>query len=303
MDDVIIHKLANWSGNEIFLMREDLLPLACGGNKVRIAQKLITDAKRKCADTILAYGNSRSNLCRALAMLCSVEGLRCTTISPCDDDGQRAETINSRIGRLCGANVVVCEKSAGIAEVISRTIRDVECSGGVPYYIFGDIYGKGNEIVLRSAYVEVAESILLWQRDNDLTFDRIVLAVGTGSTYGGLLEGFRRVGSNIKLTGFTIARELVRCKAGVAEFCAYESDICDIALNGGYGKICEEELLFLHGVMREYGLIIDPVYSGKALWGLDRYLKEQRMTGERILFVHTGSLPLAVDQILGGAYG
>ena len=58
MIDLIIHKLADWNGNEIFILREDLLPLACGGNKVRIALKLISDAKSKGANHIVGYGNS-----------------------------------------------------------------------------------------------------------------------------------------------------------------------------------------------------------------------------------------------------
>lgn len=77
MLDLIIHKFADWCGNEIFMLREDLLPVACGGNKVRIAEKLIKDANARGCDTLVGYGNSRSNLCRVLAMFCARENIRC----------------------------------------------------------------------------------------------------------------------------------------------------------------------------------------------------------------------------------
>lgn len=77
MLDLIIHKFADWGGNEIFIMREDLLPIACGGNKDRIALELVEDAKASGATHIVGYGNSHSNLCRVLAMLCVRDGLGC----------------------------------------------------------------------------------------------------------------------------------------------------------------------------------------------------------------------------------
>lgn len=102
MPELVIHKLADWEAHEIFALREDLLPFACGVNRVRIALKLIADAELKGATDIVGYRNSRSNLCRLLAMLCSREGLGCVILSPPGDGGSRVETSSSRIVFLVG---------------------------------------------------------------------------------------------------------------------------------------------------------------------------------------------------------
>ena len=304
MLDIVIHKFATWNGADIFILREDLLPLACGGNKVRIAQKLIADAKAKGADTILGYGNSRSNLCRVLTMLCAKEKLGCVIISPSDDDGMRLETMNSRIVRLFGAEIVCCEKAAVISDVVQSALDRLRTEGRRPYYIFGDKSGHGNERVLMSAYEDVAGQILSWQRSYGVRFDRIALAVGTGSTYAGLLNGLRSQGEGIEILGFTIARDVARCKAEIERFlksgqkCCVENDVVvsDIALAGGYGRSTGEEIRFLKTVAQDSSILFDSTYVGKALWGLAKTICPSKGQ-ERILFVHTGSLPLSFDLI------
>lgn len=297
MLDLTIHKFADWSGNEIFILREDLLPIACGGNKVRIALKLIEDAKKRGADTIVAYGNSRSNLCRVLSMLCASEKLKCVVVSPADDDGQSIETTNSRIVRKCGARVVQCLKTDSISEIIAKVVDEINESGGKPYYIFGNQFGKGNEAILSAAYEEVALRILHWSELKNIHFNRVVLAVGTGATYAGLLNGFRKNGSYMPVTGYKIARSKERCENCIREFTTYPTDISTNALLGGYGKTSPELFEFLNRMMLENMIVFDSTYAGKALWGLRKDVDAGVMRSEKILFVHTGSLPLAIDTL------
>lgn len=289
-----------FSGNELTLMREDLLPLACGGNKVRIALKLLADAKGKGANHIVAYGNARSNLCRVVAMLCARDGVPCTVISPSDDNGGHVRSVNAAIAVRCCAEIVRCDKGADVAEIVRATLDRIVAHGGRPYYVFGDRFGKGNEVVLARAYREVGRELSERIAAGEIRPDRIALAVGTGSTYGGLLVGLREGGCSVPIIGFSIARELVRCVDGVKEIlsacgCDAVPEISDIALAGGYGKTCADELGFLADFMRRTSLALDPIYVGKALWGLYRHLKIAGISGERILFVHTGSWPLAME--------
>ncbi len=295
MGTLTIHKLADWRSNEVYVLREDLLPFACGGNKARISSKLIEDAKSKGADAIVGYGNCRSNLCRALAMLCSRERMGCTIISPSDDDGGRRDTANSRIVRICGAKVVPCEKGAGVAAVVEKVIEDISAAGGTPYYVFGNSRGEGNERILASPYEEVATQISAWEREEGISFDRIAVAVGTGSTYAGLLNGFHSQSRTLQVTGFTIAREKDACLKALSRFTRLPADIRDNALAGGYGITSDEQARFLADSLSRHAILFDPVYSGKALWGLHDQIQSGTMSNERILFVHTGSLPLAID--------
>lgn len=290
-----IHKLDCWGDNEVFVLREDLIPAACGGSKVRIACRLIADAKANGADTIVGYGNSRSNLCRVLAMLCAQEGMGCAIVSPLDDGGARVETTNSRIVRLCGAEVVVCEKGQGVSTVIADVMAQIARGGRKPYYIFGDCHGVGNEQVLASAYEDVAKAICEWERERSLNFDRVVVAVGTGCTYAGLAKGFRAKSRELAVTGFTIARQLDVCRDAVSRFTDLPLDIRDDVLSGGYGMAPAEERRFLVEAMKRYSILFDPVYSGKALWGLHKLILDGGVQNERILFIHTGSIPLAAD--------
>ncbi len=291
MFDLTIHRFGELNGCGVYMLREDLLPVACGGNKVRIAAKLLEDAKRVGATVVVGYGNSRSNLCRVLAMMCAASGLGCVIVSPSDDDGGVVDTANGRIAALCGASVVRCDKRSNIARVVSGTLDALRSGGERPYYIFGSEFGTGNEKTLSSAYEEVALQILRWEEGNGIKFDRVALAVGTGSTYAGLLNGFRAAGSGVDVLGYTIARDVPRCVSALKAFTGHDVNISAVALNGGYGRSSPEEDAFLAEIVRSKSILFDSTYAGKALWGLSR----EAHAGETILFVHTGSLPLAID--------
>lgn len=304
MLDLTIQKFAEWNGNKIFILREDLLPIACGGNKVRIAIKLLEDARRKGADTIIGYGNSRSNLCRVLSMLCAHEGIKCVIVSPADDDGSRVETTNSLVSKICGAEIVTCAKTSAITDVIQSTIDRLADDGHHPYYINGDKTGHGNEAVLSAAYEEVSHAIKVWERANNIYFDVVSCAVGTGSTFAGLLNGFAGSTGGRHLLGFTIARGVDRCISGIDTFLKSKSlwanaRIDDGVLLGGYGKSSIGLNRFLDEVTRKYSILFDSTYAGKALWGLKLWCERAIEKHHCVLFVHTGSLPLAIDNITG----
>lgn len=292
MFDLSIQCIGDFCGNEVSLLREDLLPIACGGNKVRIAQKLIEDAQKKGATVVVGYGNSRSNLCRVLSILCKMHGLRCVIVSPRDDDGSRVKTINSRIVAKCGADIVVCDKSAGVRTTIHETLVRLSAEGEHPYYINGDETGHGNEAVLSSAYEEVGRKL------SCMHFDMVALAIGTGSTIAGLYKGLRSSGSPTKLVGVSIARDSARCFEALEDFGVKDPvglEIDDSHMLGGYGKSSPELDAFVEQFVFRYGVFLDTTYVGKAFWGVRDYLS--KCHGQHILFIHTGSLPLALDAL------
>jgi D-cysteine desulfhydrase len=144
--------------NNIYIKRDDLLPFVFGGNKVRIAQEFIADMKQSRKDTMIGYGNSRSNMCRALAVLCSMEHIPCHIISSGDDDGSYQDTWNELIIKNTGAIIHKCRKME-VAQTVERVCRDIIDSGHKPYYIFGDKFGKGNETTPLKAYDSVYKEI------------------------------------------------------------------------------------------------------------------------------------------------
>jgi D-cysteine desulfhydrase len=292
--------------NTFYIKRDDLLPFSFGGNKVRIAQKYFEDMNTKGCDCISAYGNSRSNLCRVIANMSIAKGIPCFVISPADESGERVETNNSIIVKAMGAQIIPCIKS-NVAETVEKAIDDCRAQGFNPYYIYGDIYGKGNEKVAVQAYVEVYEEIKKYEIENELVFDYIFHASGTGMTQSGLICGSLLHGDDRQIIGISVARDAERGFKAISDnVLAYMQrqegttsaiHFEDKYLAGGYGKYNDQIEDMIKCILNEDGIPFDPTYTGKAFWGMTEYLKENLIEGKNILFIHTGGLPLFFDKL------
>jgi D-cysteine desulfhydrase len=195
--------------NNFYIKRDDLLPFSFGGNKVRIAQKYFKDMDKKGCNCIIAYGNSRSNICRVIANMSKAKGIPCLVISPAYESGERVETNNSIFVKVMGAQIIPCIKS-DVAATVAKVMSDCRAQGLKPYYIYGDIYGKGNEKVAVQAYVEAYEEIILYEEENNIVFDYIFHASGTGTTQTGLICGSLLHGDDRKIIGISVARDAER---------------------------------------------------------------------------------------------
>lgn len=296
------------SKNTIYIKRDDLIPFSFGGNKVRIAEQYFKDMRRKKCNCIIAYGNSRSNLSRVIANMSKVKGLPCYVISPSDDSGERVETSNSKIVRSLGANIIECDKK-NVSQTVENVIADCKKNGLNPYYIYGNIYGKGNEKTAVQAYVEAYEEIKSYEKINNISFDYIFHASGTGMTQAGLISGKLLKGDIRNIIGISIARNKeIGSKVIANNILEYLNDKGnllsedDIIFNDkyvldGYGKYNEKIVKIIKDVLSENGVPLDTTYTGKAFWGMTQYLKEKSIDGRKILFIHTGGTPLFFDQL------
>jgi D-cysteine desulfhydrase len=120
--------------NNFYIKRDDLLPFSFGGNKVRIAQKYFKDMDKKGCNCIIAYGNSRSNICRVIANMSKAKGIPCLVISPAYESGERVETNNSIFVKVMGAQIIPCIKS-DVAATVAKVMSDCRAQGLKPYYI------------------------------------------------------------------------------------------------------------------------------------------------------------------------
>ncbi|WP_392887961.1 hypothetical protein [Eubacterium limosum] len=126
-------------------------------------------------------------MCRLLAIKCLAwGGYPCLIISPSDNDGQHIETNNSRIVKLCGAQVITCNK-AEVAATVESVLKDCEDRGLKPYYVYGDKFGQGNEAAPVNAYRKVYDEIIEQEQRHKIEFDMIFHAFGTGMTQAGLI--------------------------------------------------------------------------------------------------------------------
>lgn len=304
------------NGNRIYVKREDLLPFSLGGNKVRIAREFFRDMEEKNCDTMVVYGNTRSNLCRVIANQCYIQNIPCYMISSREEhEKEREETGNSRLMELLGAKIIPCTK-AEIASAVEETMKSIEETGRKPYYIYGNKWGTGNEATATAAYVKAYREIQDFEEEHALSFDYIFHASGTGATQSGLICGHILAGDSTKIIGISVSsREYERgvsvIRTGVESYLKgrkisrnFDTDqeiFLECKYNkGGYGIYDEEILDCIRRQFRKNSLPLDPVYTGKAFLGMEKYLEEQEITGKNILFLHTGGTPLFYDCLYAG---
>lgn len=288
--------------NDLYIKRDDLLPFSFGGNKVRIALEFLEDMRNQDKNCIVGYGNSRSNLSRALANLCYQHNIPCHIISPADEDETRIDTFNSKMVLAFNATFHYCSKT-NVKDTVESVMKELRNKGMNPYYIYGDSTGKGNEHTPLKAYMKIYEEI-------KGQFDYIFLATGTGMTQGGLLVAKAQNNGKEKIIGISVARSSENeTRVLKSTFNAYservenidipEIIVVDDYLCGGYGKYNRNIEKVISVQMKKNGMPLDPVYTGKAFYGMIDYLKKNDICGKKVLFLHTGGTPLYFDYLQG----
>lgn len=303
-------KFENENGNELFIMREDLLSFSMGGNKVRIADAFFRDMREKNCDAMLIYGEKHSNLCRVLSNLCCSKEILCVMICSHGENEEEKITNNTRFIEWTGTKIVHCKKSE-IARTVEEQMSHMREMGKNPYYIYGDKTGRGNEGTAAAAYTEAYEEILEFEQKTGREFDYIFLPSGTGATQSGLLCGHFQAEDKKKIVGIMISsREKERMfsiiQEGIEDYHKkngktlkpeYEKEIflLDEYRLGGYGLYDERVKECIIRQYRVNGIPFDPIYTGKAFLGMETYIKEKHIKNSRILFLHTGGTPLFYD--------
>lgn len=303
-----IHEIGEQQNNRIFMKREDLIPVSFGGNKARKALLFFQEIDRLGADCVVTYGSYSSNHCRVVANLAAARGIKCCIISP---EEASHPTYNSRMMELFGAEVTVCPVSQ-VSDTIAHKLQTLQEQGYHPYFIAGG--GHGN--IGTQAYVDCYREIEAYERENDVHFDYIFHASGTGTTQAGLVCGHLMAGDTRSIVGISIARKKPRGEEvvlqSVREYLEAAgmpfSDaqirqavtFADEYTGDGYGKSDETVLQTIRCVMINHGIPLDTTYTGKAFAGMLEYLRREHITGKRILFIHTGGTPLFFDDLGGG---
>lgn len=307
-----IHRLDTQAGNgnEIYIKRDDLLPFSMGGNKVRIAQAFYRDMKKKSCDAMIIYGSRHSNLCRVLSNLCYSNGVDCTMICSHEENEEETVTNNMHLIDWTGVRVVHCQKQE-VAGTVGRVMQELRDRGFRPYYIYGDKFGKGNEGTAAMAYADAYHEIRDYEQERGWEFDYIFCPSGTGATQSGLICGHLLVGDTKKIMGIMISsREtdrayqvilqgiqdyFVKTGQGLPEHFEKEIILLDEYRQGGYGLYDDRVRDCIRTEYCQNGLPLDPVYTGKAFWGMKKYILDKKIENSKILFLHTGGTPLFYD--------
>lgn len=291
-------------GVELWVKRDDLTGHILSGNKIRKLEFVLAEALAAGADTLITCGGLQSNHCRATAAAAAELGLACHLLlrgrPPEAADG------NLFLDQLFGAEITFAEPAeyARLDELFSRTEAGLRAGGRSTFRIPTGASSVTGLWGYASAWRELLEDL----RAAELKPDLLVTAVGSGGTLAGLLAGQRLYGEAVPTVGMAVALDAARLTAIVAEllrdfFAAGtgngpdaartfpEVHIDDGYLGEGYAIAGAEIHDTIRRLAAEEGLVLDPVYTGKAFFGLAEWIRTGRIPpGSRVLFLHTGGL-------------
>lgn len=281
--------------NNIYVMREDMIPFSFGGNKCRIAASYFEEIVSRDYDVVVTYGASSSNLCRVIANFAYRYGKKCVIISP---EENYVQTPNSELVKLLGAEIVKCplgNVSETIDSIISQLRKD--CN---PYFI----YGGGHGVLGTDSYRNVLRQIISFEELMSFSFDYIFITLATGTSMSGLIVENEVCNYNKKIIGISIAREKDRAMKIMddalnaynesfgtfikdAEYEIFDDYRCD-----GYATYNKDVLKTIRKQFMYYGINLDTTYTGKAFWGMTDILHKRKISSKNVLFIHTGGTPL-----------
>ncbi len=292
-------------GPRIFIKRDDLLGLSAGGNKTRKLEFLVAEALAQGADTLITCGAVQSNHCRLTLAAAVKEGLKCRLVleERVPKSYNPEASGNNFLYRLLGVEKIkVVPGGSDMMKEMLQTAEEVAAEGRKAYVI----PGGGSNPVGATGYVACAEEILAQAFEKGINFDRIVCASGSAGTHAGLVTGFYGNNSNIPIVGIDVSRpkeaqeklvyDLVQRTAthvGVKSEIPREAVLCFGDYVGrGYSIPTPEMAEAVRMLARTEGILLDPVYTGKAMAGLiDLSRKGFFKKSENVLFVHTGGSP------------
>lgn len=294
-------RLSEELGLDLWIKRDDCTGLAGGGNKTRKLEFLLGAAFEQDADTLVTQGAVQSNHVRQTAAAAAAHGLACEIILE-ERTGSRATDYvgngNVLLNRLFGANLRTVPGGTDMVAELEKTAVEVRARGGKPYVI----PGGGSNPIGALGYVDCAREIVVQADEMDLEVHRIVTATGSAGTHAGLVAGLAVMGADIPVLGIGVRAPKDRQEANVFKLAEETAALlgqpgrvtremvvadCDY-VGEGYGLIDQGVIDALTLAARLDGIVLDPVYSGKAMKGLIALARAGQFKGETVVFLHTG---------------
>lgn len=294
-------RFSDYLGREIFIKRDDVTPMALGGNKLRKLEFLAADALRDGADTLVTAGAIQSNHVRQTAAVAAKLGLHCVALLE-NPFGTRAENYLTNGNRLLldlfNVQVEMCDGLVDPDRQLGEVATRLEAQGFRPYVV----PVGGSNALGALGYVESALEIAQ-QCEGAVDISSVVVASGSAGTHAGLAVGLEQLMPQAELIGVTVSRKVAEQRPKVValqQAVAQQLELtarADIQLwddyfAPGYGIPSDEGQEAVQLLAKLEGILLDPVYTGKAMAGLIDGITRQRFKDDGpILFIHTGGAP------------
>lgn len=289
-------------GPEIWIKRDDCTVVATGGNKVRKLEWLIGEARAQGATHIVTQGAVQSNHVRQTAAVARKFAMTCTALLEHrieTNDPDYLGSGNVLLDKLFGCRIEY--RPSGIDMNAEAEKKGAELrAGGEAVYV---IPGGGSNKVGALGYVSCAQELMQQADEMGLRIDRIVTATGSAGTHAGLVVGLEGMNAQVPVLGIGVRlprerqeENVYRLALATAEYVGMKGGIpreavvanCDY-VGAGYGIPTEAMGAAVRMLAQEEGILLDPVYSGKAMAGMiDLIRKGDLAKGETIVFLHTG---------------
>lgn len=289
----------------LYIKRDDMTGLAGGGNKTRKLEFLIGDALAQGADMIVTAGALQSNHARQTAAAAANAGLKCTLLLfdtvPHKEPAYR-QSGNLLLDYLLGADVRIAPKGMDAVEFFGETLKELSAAGNTPYVI---PIGGSNPIG-SLGYVAAFEEISQQEHAMGVSFDRIVHGSSSFGTQAGLTIGAQLLSSTTKIMGINVYKPqtekvIAELNTHISELGVHlkipplshhNAELVGGFLGEGYGVPTSEMRAAVALLARTEGILLDPVYTGKAMAGMIALITNGEVSAdETVLFLHTGGYP------------
>jgi D-cysteine desulfhydrase family pyridoxal phosphate-dependent enzyme len=288
-------RLSRLLGRNLWIKRDDLTGLALGGNKTRKLELLVGDALDQKADLLITAGAPQSNHCRQTAAAAAKLGLKCMLVLA--GNPQPADSGNLLLDSLVGAELVWSgDTPRDLA--LQETFDRAKAAGSKPYLI---PYGGSNPLGAAAYALAVREL-----KDQGVHPDWIIFASSSAGTQAGIVIGARLFGLSGRVCGISVDLDSASLREKISGLISDTVRRFDLApsiaqepifvddrfLGAGYGKMGELEREAIRLFARQEGMLLDPVYTGRAAGGMLEMIRKNEITpSETVLFWHTGGTP------------
>jgi D-cysteine desulfhydrase len=289
-------------GTEVWVKRDDMSAGPEAGNKIRKLEYLFADALQRGASAVITCGGLQSNHARATAILARRLELRPALLLRTTQPDARPDRGNAFLDVLVGAEIrmIPPERYPQRMALMQSWAAELDAAGERAYVIpEGGSSGLG-ALGYVDAMAELRGQLDAGEGGAPASFDAVIHACGSGGTAAGVVLGAGRFGIAPRVVAVAVCDDrsyfeplidrLVREASGLLggdSHAPAELEVDDRWKGPGYGVASAEQLRFIVAVARECGLLLDPVYTGKALFGLSQMSEKP----DRALFIHTGGLP------------
>lgn len=290
-------------GPDIWIKRDDALGLAGGGNKTRKLEFLVAEAIAQGATHLVTVGAVQSNHCRLTAAAAAREGLGCHLVLEERVPGSyRADAGgNNLLFHLLGATTELVPAGTDLAAQMAQAAGRIAAEGGRAYVI----PGGGSNALGSLGYAACMQELAAQFSEQGVRPDAIICGSGSAGTHAGLAVGAHALGLGVPILGISVRRPREEQEGNVHRLALEAAakakaappprevvSVDDRFVGPGYSLPTPEMIEAVRLAARTEGILLDAVYTGKAMAGLIGLVREKRFVrGQTIVFLHTGGAP------------